>query len=205
MEGRTDDPTILAARRRSMRNLLGTLLLSTGVPMLNAGDEFGRSQRGNNNPYSQDNEISWMSWELEPWQADLLETTRHLVRLRQEHPVLRQRSFFSGRQVHEDGSTDLAWFGADGELMGDRWAASSGEVVQALYDGAWLGQRTVLLTLNGAAREVEVTLPTAPGATAYELLWDSDDDVPAPPARPVGAGTVVSMGPASMRVWRATS
>ena len=98
VEGRTDDPDIAAARRRSMRNLLGTLLLSTGVPMLNAGDEIGRSQRGNNNPYSQDNEISWMSWDLEPWQEDLLETTRHLVRLRRDHPVLRQRAFFSGRQ-----------------------------------------------------------------------------------------------------------
>ncbi|GAA2163028.1 glycogen operon protein [Humibacillus xanthopallidus] len=205
VEGRTDDPATLASRRRSMRNLLGTLLLATGVPMINAGDEFGRSQRGNNNPYSQDNEISWMSWDHEPWQQDLLETTRHLVRLRQEHPVLRQRSFFSGRQVHEDGTTDLAWFGADGHPMGDRWGHSWVEVVQALYDGVWLGQRTVLLSLNGAAHEVEVTLPTAPGATAYELLWDSNDDVPAPPGEPVGAGTVVTMAPASMRAWRATT
>ena len=205
VEGRTDDPSILADRRRSMRNLLGTLLLSTGVPMLNAGDEFGRGQRGNNNPYSQDNEISWMSWDLEPWQEDLLTTTRHLVRLRQEHPVLRQRSFFHGRQVHEDGSTDLAWFGADGHPMGDRWGGSSVEVVQALYGGVWLGHRTVLLSLNGAAREVEATLPTSPGTTAYELLWDSNDDVPAPPGGPVGAGTVVTMAPASMRVWRSTS
>ncbi|HET7801832.1 MAG TPA: glycogen debranching protein GlgX [Humibacillus xanthopallidus] len=205
VEGRTDDPTTLASRRRSMRNLLGTLLLATGVPMINAGDEFGRSQRGNNNPYSQDNEISWMSWDHEPWQQDLLATTRHLVRLRQEHPVLRQRSFFSGRQVHEDGTTDLAWFGADGHPMGDRWGHSWVEVVQALYDGVWLGQRTVLLSLNGAAHEVEVTLPSAPGATAYELLWDSNDDVPAPPGEPVGAGTVVTMAPASMRAWRATT
>ena len=99
-----------------------------GVPMLNAGDEFGRSQRGNNNPYSQDNEISWMSWDLEPWQEDLLETTRHLVRLRQEHPVLRQRAFFSGRQVHADGSTDLAWFAADGHPMGERWDGPAAHV-----------------------------------------------------------------------------
>jgi isoamylase len=205
VEGRTDDGAVLAFRRRTMRNLLGTLLLATGVPMLAAGDEFGRSQRGNNNPYSQDNETSWMAWDHEPWQVDLLETTRHLVRLRQEHPVLRQRSFFSGRQVHEDGSTDLAWFGADGQPVGDRWSNAGVEVVQALYGGRWLGQRTVLLTLNGAAHGVDVTLPTSPGTTAYELLWDSNDEVPAPPGEAVGAGTVVPMAPASMRVWRATA
>ena len=101
----TDD----ARRRRrpgagSIRNLLGTLLLSTGVPMLNAGDEFGRSQGGNNNAYCQDNETSWFDWDLAPWQPDLLETTRHLVRLRQDLPVLRQRVWALGRQVNDDGT-----------------------------------------------------------------------------------------------------
>ena len=203
VEGRTGDAAITAARRRSMRNLLGTLLLSTGVPMINGGDEFGRSQRGNNNPYSQDNEISWMGWDHEPWQVDLLETTRHLVRLRREHPVLRQRTFFSGRQIHEDGSTDLAWFGSDGAPMGHRWDGPAVDVLQALYNGAWLDHESVLITLNGSAGPADVTLPTAPGTTAYQLLWDSGDDRPAPPGEPVGAATVVTMDAASMRVWRA--
>jgi glycogen operon protein len=203
VEGRTDDPAISAARRRSIRNLLGTLLLSTGVPMINAGDEFGRSQRGNNNAYSQDNEVSWFGWEHEPWQADLLETTRHLVRLRREHPVLRQRTFFSGRQIHDDGSTDLAWFGIDGKPMGHRWDGPAVDVLQALYNGAWLDHRSVLITLNGSAHPVEVTLPWAPGTTAYHLLWDSSDDRPVPPGEPVEAGTVVPMEGASMRVWGA--
>jgi len=203
VEGRTDDPSITAARRRSMRNLLGTLLLSTGVPMINGGDEVGRTQRGNNNPYAQDNEISWMSWEHESWQTDLLETTRHLVQLRRDHPVLRQRTFFSGRQIHADGSTDLAWFASDGTPMGHRWDGPAVDVLQALYNGAWLAQQSVLVTLNGSAHAVDVTLPTAPGTTAYVLLWDSSDDRPAPAGEPVGAGTVVTMGAASMRVWRA--
>ncbi|GAA5024182.1 glycogen debranching protein GlgX [Terrabacter aeriphilus] len=201
VEGRTDSCDVQAARRRSMRNLLGTLLLSTGVPMINAGDELGRSQRGNNNPYSQDNEISWTSWDLEPWQEDLLATTRHLVRLRREHPVLRQRAFFSGRQIHEDGSTDLAWFGADGEPMGSRWDGPAVSVLQALYNGAWLDHESVLITLNGSARPVGVTLPAAPGTTAYVLLWDSADDRPSPPGSPVDAGTVVTAVGASMQVW----
>ncbi len=202
VEGRTDDEAITARRRRSMRNLLGTLLLSTGVPMLNGGDEFGRGQRGNNNPYSQDNEVSWMGWEHEPWQSDLLETARHLVRLRREHAVLRQRTFFSGRQIHEDGSTDLAWFGNDGEPMGHRWDGPAIDVIQALYDGAWLGEQSVLVALNGSAQPTEVRLPGAPGAPAYQLLWDSMDDRPAPPGEPLGAGTAVTMDSASMRVWR---
>ncbi|NUR14957.1 MAG: glycogen debranching protein GlgX [Dermatophilaceae bacterium] len=201
VEGRTDDPDIVGARRRSIRNLLGTLLLSTGVPMLNAGDELGRSQRGNNNPYSQDNEISWMRWDLEPWQEDLLETTRHLVRLRRDHPVLRQREFFSGRPIHEGGSTDLAWFAADGELMGHRWDGPAVDVLQALYNGAWFSQQSVLVVVNGSARKTEVALPDAPGVTAYQLLWDSSDERPSAPGEPVLASTVVTMDAASMRVW----
>jgi glycogen operon protein len=205
VEGRTDDEHVLEARRRTMRNLLGTLLLSTGVPMLTAGDELGRSQRGNNNPYSQDNEISWTDWDLEPWQEDLLATTRHLVHLRREHPVLRQRSFFTGRPVHTDGSTDLAWFGSDGAPMGHRWDGPAVHVLQALYDGRWLDQQSVLVVLNGSGSGVDVTLPAAPGIAAYELVWDSTDARPADPCPAVAAGTTLPVGPASMRVWRAVA
>jgi glycogen operon protein len=116
--------------------------------------------------------------------------------------VLRQRSFFSGREVHPDGSTDLAWYGGDGELMGSRWHGPAIDVLQALYDGAWLGERSVLVAVNGSAWAVEVTLPAAPGATAYELLWDSSDARPSAPSQPVAPGSETRMGPASMRVWR---
>jgi isoamylase len=201
VEGRTDDPVLLDRRHRSMRNLLGTLLLSTGVPMITAGDELGRSQRGNNNPYSQDNEISWIGWDLEPWQEDLLETTRHLARLRRDHPVVRQRSFFTGRPVHADGSTDLAWFGADGQPMGRRWDGPAVPVLQALYNGTWLEHDSVLLVFNGSAQEATVTLPAGPASGAYRLVWDSVHSRPARAGAPVAAGTVVPMQPASMRVW----
>ena len=141
---RTDDPDIAAARRRSMRNLLGTLLLSTGVPMLNAGDEFGRSQRGNNNPYSQDNEISWMSWDLEPWQEDLLETTRHLVRLRREHPVLRQRAFFSGRQVHATARPTSRGSAPTASRWATAGTAPRSTCCRPSTTAPWLSQQSVL-------------------------------------------------------------
>ena len=203
VEGPTDNGSVNATRRRSMRNLMGTLLLSTGVPMINGGDEFGRSQQGNNNPYCQDNEISWYSWELEQWQEDLLETVRHLVALRRDHPVLRQRQFFSGRRVHADGSTDLAWYGGDGEEMGRRWDGPAVDALQALLNGAWQGHRSVLLQVNGSAWAAEVTLPTAPGSAAYDLLWDSARERPAPPGPTVPAGADVTMSPSSMRLWSA--
>ncbi|EWT02262.1 glycogen debranching protein [Intrasporangium oryzae NRRL B-24470] len=205
VEGRTTDPAILAARRRTMRNLLGTLLMSTGVPMLNAGDELGRSQRGNNNAYCQDNETSWFSWDLEPWQVDLLETTQHLARLRRDHPVLRQRPFFTGRPGNPDGTTDLAWFAADGGPMDHRWDAPGTHVLQAFYNGTSIDQQSVLISVNGAAHPAEVRLPVEAGPAAYELLWDSTDEKPAPRGESANAGTAVTMGPASMRVWRAVA
>lgn len=201
------DPQVLAevetARRRSMRNLLATGLLATGVPMLNAGDEFGRTQGGNNNPYCQDNEITWFDWDLEPWQRDLLTTTGFLTRLRAEHPVLRQRAFFTGREVHEDGSPDLAWYDADGTAMGNgRWEDPATRTLQMFLNGAWLGHGSLLLVLHGDADTATVTLPTPPGLTAYELLWDSALDLPPGPSGPLPPGPVEVAG-SSVRVYRA--
>ncbi len=216
-EGPTDDPAVLRARRRSMRNLLATLLLSTGVPMLHCGDELGRGQRGNNNPYAQDGELTWLRWDLEPWQSDLLETTRFLAELRRAHPVLRQRRFFTGREVHPDGSTDLAWFSADGAPMTHgRWADSGTRTLQALFNGAWSEHRSLLLVLHGESADGEVRLPRAPGVAGYELLWDSAWESPTAAARarlrgdpptaplpaPVAPGPALVSG-ASVRVYRA--
>jgi glycogen operon protein len=203
VEGPTDDPEIRAARRRSMRNLLATALLSAGVPMLNAGDEFGRSQDGNNNPYSQDTEVSWFDWDLEPWQGDLLATTRHLIALRAKHPVLRQRAFFTGRAREEGGLPDLSWYGGDGIPMGSRWDDPTVDVVQALFDGGPLGHDSLLLVLNGDALAAEVTLPPVAGTAAYDLVWDSAWERPDGPALSVPAGADTPMTGASLRLWRA--
>ena len=197
------DDSLEPARRRSMRNLLATTLLATGVPMLNSGDELGRTQGGNNNAYCQDNEVSWLDWDLADWQRDLLETTRFLSRLRREYPALRQRTFFTGREVHEDGSTDLAWFDAEGEPMDSgSWEDGSTRTLQMLLNGAWIGHRSLLVVMHGGAEEGKVRLPEVPGLSAYELVWDSAQERPSAPSGPVHPG-VVPVTAASMQVYRA--
>jgi isoamylase len=191
VEGDTDDEQVLAARRRSIRNLLGTLLLATGVPMLVAGDEFGRSQGGNNNAYCLDDETTWLDWDHAPWQQDLLETVRHLLRIRREHPVVRQDRFFAGRPVHADGTKDLAWFGPDGmEMDHGRWHDPALRVLQMYLHAVVPGEHgghidgSLLVIMQGNPDVTEVRLPGRPWAHTFELLWDSAYETP--PGRPRG-------------------
>ncbi len=122
VEGPTDDPEIRALRVRQMRNFMGTLLLSQGVPMITAGDEFGRTQHGNNNAYCQDNEISWINWNIDEEGQQLLDFTRFLVQVRNQHPVLHRRRFFQGRSIHGSGIHDIVWWRPDGlEMSDDEW------------------------------------------------------------------------------------
>ncbi|GAA1892858.1 glycogen debranching protein GlgX [Lapillicoccus jejuensis] len=201
VEGPTRDEEVLTRRRRSLRNLLGTLLVSTGVPMLNAGDELGRTQRGNNNAYCQDNEISWFDWELAPWQEDLLATTGFLTRLRREHRVLRQRTFFQGRPVADDGAQDVAWYGADGSAMTDgAWGDPGTRTLQLLLDGTWLGEESVLLVLHGGAQDTTLTLPRPPAGASYRLVWDSAWERPGDP-QDVAADLREQVTATSLRVY----
>ena len=216
VEGPTDDRQVLSARRASIRNLLGTLLLSTGVPMLCAGDEFGRSQGGNNNAYCQDNPLFWLDWDLEPWQQDLLETTRYLIGLRREYPVLRQDRFFAGRPVHRDGTLDLAWFDIDGASMdAGRWHDPGRRVLLLYLHEQHLGRRvededpadgggSLLLVVQGASSPVDVVLPGPPWASGYRLLWDSAVERPPEGTGLVTApGTPVTVPGPALRVYRA--
>ena len=200
VEGPGGDALLLGARRRSIRNLLATELLAAGVPMINAGDELGRTQQGNNNAYCQDNELSWVDWDLEPWQINLLATTRFLSGLRVTHPVLGQRSFFTGRPAHQDGLADLRWFAMDGQPMGnDTWQDPHTRTLTMFLDGTHVGGESLLIVFHGGAQSAEVTLPARGDRTTYLLLWDSAWDRPRAPSGMV-AGPV-TLTAASIRVY----
>ncbi|MGL5858281.1 MAG: glycogen debranching protein [Angustibacter sp.] len=216
VEGPTADIEVLTERRRSLRNLLGSLMLSTGVPMLTAGDELGRTQDGNNNAYCQDGPISWVDWELTGWQRDLLDTTAHLLRLRREHPVLRQRRFFGGRPHRPDGTADLVWFAEDGTVMvHSQWQDPHRRMLQALFQADHALEadsvatsrsdaqcRSLLLLVHGGGQDARITLPGQPWATGYQLLWDSGAERPGS-VGDVSAGPQL-VPPRTIRLYAAT-
>ncbi|AYG80311.1 Glycogen operon protein GlgX [Streptomyces hundungensis] len=204
VEGETDDPEVNALRRRQARNLLTTLLVSTGVPMLVAGDEMGRTQGGNNNAYCQDGEVSWVDWSLrdEPGPRGLLELATRLVALRHRHPVLRRRAFFSGRARGADGLRDLAWFTVRGEEMTEQdWYAPAATLGLYLSGrdipgrdarGAPVTDDSFLILLHSADRPASCVLPGPPWAASYERVVDTarEDQAEAPGGTHRGGDTV---------------
>ena len=133
-EGSTDDPTVNALRNRQKRNFLSTLFLSQGIPMLLGGDEIGRTQKGNNNGYCQDNEISWYDWQSAD--RDLLEFTTKIIELRKQHPVFRRRRWFQGRPIHGARVTDIGWFTPEGTEMADEhWGEGFAKAVGVFLNG----------------------------------------------------------------------
>ncbi|TWP36548.1 glycogen debranching protein GlgX [Leekyejoonella antrihumi] len=173
-----DDET-RAHRRRSIRNLLASLFTSAGVPMLLGGDELGRTQQGNNNAYCQDNPISWLDWDLQAWQRDLIDTTAFLTSFRAAHPVLRQRAFFPGSPIDGDTLAALRWHAADGALMtAQEWNDGRSRTVQVVFDGADVGDGRLLFVLHGGAHDSRVRMPEQAGVTAWDLVWDSTCERP---------------------------
>ncbi|TXF11985.1 glycogen debranching protein GlgX [Pelomicrobium methylotrophicum] len=193
VEGETDDPAINALRARQKRNLLATLLLSQGVPMLLAGDEICRTQRGNNNAYCQDNEISWIDWHLTEPKQKLLAFVQRLVALRREHPVFRRRHFFQGRPIHGTGVKDILWLNPDGrEMTEEEWNQHHARCLGVYLAGEGLTETdergrpitdaNFLVLFNAHHEEIPFTLPRLAGGsrwlsvldTAYEegLAWD---------------------------------
>ncbi|MCC6619415.1 MAG: glycogen debranching protein GlgX, partial [Chloroflexi bacterium] len=142
IEGETDDAVILEQRERQKRNLLSTLVLSLGVPMLLGGDEIGRTQRGNNNGYAQDGPISWFDWNLDRRDRQLLAFTRSLIALFRTHPVLRRRRFFQGRQIRGSRVKDLTWFAPDGtEMTDEQWGAPGVRALAVQFAGDAIDER----------------------------------------------------------------
>jgi isoamylase len=204
-EGPADDPAITDLRARQARNFLVTLFCSQGVPMLLAGDELGRTQRGNNNAYCQDNELSWVDWEGASKHADLLEFTRGLAELRRAHPVFRRRRFFSGQPADGDagGLRDIIWLAPSGAQMADGdWRDGQAKSVGVFLNGGAITEpgprgdtvrdQSFLLLFNARGEPVTFRLPGPGYAPGWQPVVDTSAS-PAAPPRP----SVAAFGPAT--------
>ena len=185
VEGATDDPQINALRERHRRNFLVTLFLSQGVPMLLGGDEWGRTQKGNNNAYCQDNEISWFDWRHDEKQKQFLEFTRKLIWFREGHPVFRRPKFFPGRRIRGSEIRDVMWFNPGGSEMSDEeWASPfvrcvgmllSGDTVDVVnFEGEPIRDDTFLLLMNAHYEAIPFVLPGQENLE-WQLILDTMD------------------------------
>jgi isoamylase len=185
-EGPTDDPKIVALRGRQRRNLLATLLLSQGVPMLLGGDEFGRTQNGNNNAYCQDNPLSWLTWDLDKAARIQLDYTRTLIKMRNEHPVFRRPKFFQGRRIRGQEVKDIMWFNPGGtEMTDEEWTSHFVRCLGMLLTGRTMDVRdehgepivdeTYLLLFNAHHESRRFVLPGKLDVT-WRLLLDTAEE-----------------------------
>jgi isoamylase len=184
VEGPTDDPAIRSLRARQMRNFMATLLLSQGVPMISHGDEVGRTQRGNNNAYCQDSELTWIDWNLDAEKRALLQFTAKLVQFRLAQPTLRRRKYFQDRSIR--GVKDVAWFSPDGrEMTDDAWNADFVRSVGMLLSGSAIEEvdehgepvlgDTLLVLLNGHHDRVPFVLPPLVADQLWFRVFDTFD------------------------------
>src|SRR6476661_320559 len=182
-EGEVDDPQVIDLRYRLMRTFLATLAFSQGVPMIAHGDELGRTQGGNNNAYAQDNEITWVDWDLDDRERELTAFTRKLIAIRQAHPTLRRRHFFRGKAVEGSTHKDVAWLHPSGhELTPEEWTDASVQTFGMLIDGAATDEvderghavrsDTLLLLFNGGEQNVQFTLPAQDGQKIWVVMVD---------------------------------
>jgi glycogen operon protein len=186
VEGPTDDRRVLDLRDRQRRNLMATLMLSVGVPMLSGGDEIGRTQKGNNNAYCQDNEISWTHWEFDQPDRDFLLFVKRLIRIRKEHSVLQRRKFLQGRRIRGAGVLDIAWLDSSGREMTDEtWASPdvcclgvrlNGDAIDELDEhGERVAGATLVILINGGSEAIPFVLPPTAAAEQWETLIDTAD------------------------------
>ena len=192
VEGETDDPAIRNLRLRQKRNFLATLFLSQGVPMLVAGDEMGRSQQGNNNAYCQDNETSWLDWNLNKENSELFNFVQALIRLAKKHPSFRRRNFFQGHSIKE--KKDIVWLNPDGkEMTNEQWQNDFARCLGVYLAGSGINERDshgrlitdddFLMLLNAYHEEIPFQLPDFVGERAWQVMLDTSDSS-VPPTAP---------------------
>ena len=210
VEGPTDDPAIQSLRGRQLRNILATLLLSQGTPMLLAGDEFARTQQGNNNAYCQDDEISWLNWDLKEKGKSLIDFVRRLTSLRHQYPVLRRNLFLTGEDNEELGVKDVTWINANGSEMEDaQWGDHGMRCFGMLLDGraqtSGIRQRgkeaTLLIVINEFGEKVKFKLPDSPGGKKWLILIDTNDPEGKHQAKAFKIGQQYEITPRSLRMF----
>jgi glycogen operon protein len=210
-EGPSSDPEINEIRARQRRNFLATLMMSVGVPMISGGDEIGRTQHGNNNAYCQDNETSWMRWDLSSEQQDLVDFSRRLIRIWKNNPVLRRRKFLQGRRIRGADVTDISWLDSSGgEMTDDVWNAPDVRTLGMLLNGEAIdeanerGERvvgdTLLVIFNAGSTAEPFVLPEAGASELWETLIDTAD--PWIPAQRLREGDRYKLQSRSMAVLR---
>ncbi len=183
-EGATDDPEILELRQRQRRNFLATLFLSQGVPMMVSGDEMGRTQKGNNNVYCQDNHLSWLDWDLSKDGKALLDFTRRLIYFRRQHPVFRRRKWFQGQAIHGSQVSDLGWYTPDGEEVSEeQWHDGTSKEITVFINGEEIpakgqhGERLMddsfLMFFNAHHEPVEFMIPEGLSQREWVVIMDT--------------------------------
>jgi isoamylase len=215
-EGPTEDEKINDLRARQRRNLLATLLLSQGTPMLLHGDEVGRTQQGNNNGYCQDNELSWVDWSLVEQNSDLLDFTRAVIELRRNHPVFRRRRFFAGRPIRKgDELRDIAWFTPSAEEMSEQdWESGFGRSIMVFLNGDAIGDLdkrggrvrddSFLLCFNAHDDDIEMTVPDASYGTEWSVVLDTaSGEVFSESGEGIVVGVIAGDQPATARTFAA--
>ncbi|AHH99729.1 glycogen debranching protein GlgX [Kutzneria albida] len=213
-EGETDNAEVLALRSRQQRNFIATLFLSQGVPMLAHGDELGRTQRGNNNVYCQDNELSWVDWSEQAQDSALTEFTAAMARLRRQHPVFRRRRFFQGRPLRSgEDLRDIAWFAPSGsEMTAEDWELDFGRCVlvflngQAMGEmdarGQWVTDDSFLLCFNAHYEDVEAKIPNGGYGGEWAVVVDTATGEAA--EEPVAGGSAITIPARSLIVLQRT-
>jgi glycogen operon protein len=212
-EGPTDDPKIIDLRERKKRNLLATLILSEGVPMLLAGDEIGHTQKGNNNAYCQDNETTWLNWELDERKEQLLAFTRRVMDLYHEEPVFQRRRFFHGTSPEVGENPDIIWLAPSGSPMkGQDWQSGFGRCIGVVLSGRSIdldehGEEihgnTILLLFNADhSLAIDFSLPVIREGAHWELVFDTFAPEAEPP-EPMTAGAKYKLNPCTIAVLRA--
>ena len=201
-EGPTQDSGIREIRARMVRNFLATLFLSGGVPMIASGDELHKTQRGNNNVYCQDNDFSWLNWDLEQHDWDLIDFVATMAHIRRSYPMLRPLDFYSGEPLHENGPKDLAWFAPDAQEISD-WHHSEHTSIGMFLTPYESGEKSIFAIFHAGSEPVNFALPALPYAQSYVAILDTHATNGQPNEHVHGAGGIFLCQPRSTYVFTA--